>query len=230
MRIDNLTNSRVIWCRTSHNTYVNYCWISVNPQNNEAVIIDPAWDFIKINRLLTQVNATLKAVLLTHHHHDHVDLARTCAFFHDTDIYISQAESDFYGYSGDRIKTFKADEMLQLAGLSIKPLLTPGHTVGSTCYLIDQGLFTGDTLFNEGCGLCYGKGADPAVMYHSMQYLKAVITDDTRVYPGHRYSSELGLPFGQLKRLNIYLNLKSEDQFVSFRMRKTNKLNSFQFV
>jgi glyoxylase-like metal-dependent hydrolase (beta-lactamase superfamily II) len=230
MRIDYLQNSNVIWCRVTHKGYINYCWIVVNPKTQEAVIIDPAWDFIKINQLLSQANAKLTAVLLTHHHHDHVDLAKTCAFFHDTSIYISEPESHFYGYKGERIKTFMPGELLSLAGFSITPVSTPGHTFGSTCYWIDQALFTGDTLFNEGCGLCYGKGADPGVMYQSIQHLIAVISDDTRVYPGHRFLSDLGQRFDQLKRLNIYLNIKSEEQFISFRMRESNRSSAFQFV
>lgn len=230
MRVDYLNNSRVIWCRVSNKGYINYCWISMNPHTREAIIVDPAWDFIKINRLLSQANATLKGVLLTHHHHDHVDLARTCAFYHDTDIYISEEESRYYGYTGERIKTFNSTQSFTLAGLSIIPIPTPGHTLGSVCYWIDQALFTGDTLFNEGCGLCYGRGADPGNMYHSMQRLKYLVDDETRVYPGHRFSSELGQTFGHLKRVNIYLNMKNEEQFVTFRMRESNRSNAFQFV
>lgn len=230
MRIDHLQNSNIIWCRTIHKGYINYCWIAVNPYTHDAVIIDPAWDFIKINRLLTQANAKLKGVLLTHHHHDHVDLAKTCAFFHDTHIYISEPESHFYGYSGERVKTFKPGEQLSLAGFLIRPVFTPGHTIGSTCYWIDQALFTGDTLFNEGCGICYGRGADPGLMYQSMQHLLTTISDETRIYPGHRFSSELGQTFEQLKRFNIYLNIKSEEQFISFRMRESNKASAFHFV
>jgi glyoxylase-like metal-dependent hydrolase (beta-lactamase superfamily II) len=64
---------------------------------------------------------------------------------------------------------------------------TPGHTPGSQCFLVDDRLISGDTLFLEGCGRTDLPGSDPVEMYHSLQRL-ATLPDGTIVYPGHRYS------------------------------------------
>jgi glyoxylase-like metal-dependent hydrolase (beta-lactamase superfamily II) len=98
-------------------------------------------------------------------------------------------------------------------------MLTPGHTAGGVCYLIENNLFSGDTLFAEGCGYCSGRGADPRAMFHSLQLLKRTIAPQTLVFPGHSYGQLPGQTFGSLLKNNIYLAFDDERKFVQFRMR-----------
>ncbi len=181
-----------------------------------------------IEAQLFRYRVNLSGVLVTHHHPDHIDLASNLAQTHGCNIYLSDTEYHYYNMRLKPVVLLKDRVAFTLGGTSIFPILTPGHTAGSMCYLIDDVLFTGDTLFNEGTGLCSAKGGDPVQMFHSVQTLKRLIPDKTIIYPGHRYNSNLGLTFGLIKKYNIYLQIEDIDQFVKFRMR-ANK-NLFNFV
>lgn len=229
-RVDYFDTEHVYWCRVSNGRNINYSWIVANPRNREAVVVDPAWELNKIENILTTNALRLKAVLVTHHHHDHFNLADSVADRFKTNVWISAAESYRYGIVGPNIVTFRDGERLDLAGLNIIPIVTPGHTAGSTCFQIGMSLFTGDSVFNEGCGMCVGPGADPISMYRSLQRLRTIIDDEVCVYPGHRYASELGKKWKALMRMNVYLNIQTEKQFVDFRMRAENTRNAFMFI
>jgi len=89
--------------------------------------------------------------------------------------------------------------------------------------------FCGDTLFIEGCGLCSGKGADPNNMFDTLQKLKAKISPQTRIYPGHCYGKPVGQSFKYVLENNIYLQFDGREKFVAFRMRP-HQSNLFKFL
>jgi glyoxylase-like metal-dependent hydrolase (beta-lactamase superfamily II) len=217
------TDIQAIQIRVARGSLINYCYLVVNTDLNTAVVIDPAWDTTAIQKIITKFDADLLGVLVTHHHYDHMHLASYFAKRHNCRIYISEIESIYYGIADDRMTYFKDGENLFLGDIEILPIVTPGHTAGSSCFLVGDALFTGDTLFNEGCGLCHGNGADPVEMSRSLKKLKRIINDNVRIFPGHRYYSNLGLMFREVKNKNIYLQIENEDQFVKFRMRKAQK-------
>ena len=97
------------------------------------------------------------------------------------------------------------------------------------CFLIDHYLFTGDTLFAEGCGECKDKGANPDDLYHSLQKLKNQIDQDTRIFPGHSFGIPIGRFFSEVNKKNIYLQLESKELFIKYRFRKI-KLGSYQYT
>ncbi|MGM8225009.1 MBL fold metallo-hydrolase [Cellvibrio sp. ARAG 10.3] len=230
MKVDTLDTVNVYGCRVSSGRTVNYCWIIANRLTNQAVIVDPAWELATIVDTLHKNGLQLKAVLVTHHHHDHIHLADSVSALYGIPAFISKSERDFYSLSEHQFFTFYDSEILSLAGLAIRPILTPGHTAGSTCFLIGEALFTGDTVFNEGCGMCVGRGASPDQLFASLHRLKEEISDSIKVYPGHRYLTELGADWGTLKKNNIYLNIKDKDTFINFRMRAESIKNAFVFI
>ena len=213
-------NIRIVQLRVGRGRIINYCYLIVNLLSKCAIVVDPAWDMWSVQDNLRRHQARLRGVLVTHSHFDHIHLAHDFAVAHDCEIHISESEYNFYKLKDDRMILFHGDATLSVGGFEVSSIVTPGHTAGSACYLINDALFTGDTLFNEGCGLCYGPGADAAKMFASLAKLKRLIADDVRVYPGHRYYSDLGLTFGKIKEKNIYLQFDDEAQFVNFRMRK----------
>ncbi|WP_268964163.1 MBL fold metallo-hydrolase, partial [Paenibacillus sinensis] len=79
-----------------------------------------------------------------------------------------------------------------LGDTQITCILTPGHTYGSACYLTSDHLFTGDTVFIEGCGLCDTVGGDPEQMFHSIQRIKSAINPMVQIFPGHSYGKNPG--------------------------------------
>src|SRR5688572_18207767 len=75
-----------------HGSMKNYNYLVVDPDTRQAVIVDPAWELEKIESALADEEATLSGILLTHSHHDHIDLARPLAEKYDCPLWMSKAE------------------------------------------------------------------------------------------------------------------------------------------
>lgn len=213
----------------SNSFFKNNCYLIVDTFTKKALIIDPAWQIEIIERAIREYDASLFAVLLTHSHIDHVNLADTLAKKYHSTVLMSKVEIDYYGFSCANLLAIQDLKTFSFCDREVLPILTPGHTKGSLCYLIGENLFTGDTLFCEGCGICWGKGADPNDMFESLSLLKQLTPQQTRIYPGHSYSDAPGQTFEYLLKNNIYLNLNDRKQFVTFRMRG-NQTNLFSFT
>lgn len=203
--------------------FKNYCYLVVNENTQDAVLIDPAWEISKIEDQIEKCHANLKAILLTHHHIDHINLAEFFASRYNIPVYMSKNEIDFYGFSCFNLVPIEFCEVLKFNLLNVHPIFTPGHTKGAVCYKIDESLFTGDTLFIEGCGECFGQGGDPSEMFESLSYLKEIIPLNTRIYPGHSYGKNPGESFDYVLKNNIYLHIKKREEFIAFRMRKNQQ-------
>ncbi len=205
--------------KTRYKNVINYTYIVTNNQK-KCVLIDPAWELTRYTELISAKKITPQGILLTHHHKDHSNLASTLAGLYSCAVYIDEQEAKFYNFTCDYLNTIKFEQdILQLDDITIQVLHTPGHTYGSCCYVINNYVFTGDTLFSEGCGICDIKGGDPQSMYQSLQYLKKNLAQDTLVYPGHKYKMAIGLPFSTVMQKNIYLQIDNKEDFVAFRMR-----------
>lgn len=202
--------------------FKNYCYLIVNQKEKVAILIDPAWQAKKIETYLKDSGCILKAVLLTHHHIDHVHLAEFFAEKYTVPVMMSEMEINYYGFSCKNLIPISTNQ-LSIANMTLFPIFTPGHTKGAICYLIENRLFTGDTLFIEGCGICSGKGGDPGQMFDTLQFLKLNIPLKTKIYPGHSYGAEPGKLFSFLLENNYYLGFTNKDDFIAFRMRKNQR-------
>lgn len=204
--------------KVSRGRFINNNYMVLNRRTGQALLIDPAWELDTVENALRDANATLTGILITHAHADHIDLADTLANRHGCPVWISRKEAESSGFSIPALRTF--DECAwEAAGLLIRPIITPGHTLGSTCFWIDRHVFTGDTLFIEGCGLCPDDAA-AAKLYSSIERLKAMLPGGVRIYPGHSYVQPPGLTFEQLFHYNVYLSFNSAEVFTKFRMRR----------
>ncbi len=209
--------------KNSHKELINYCYLIVDEKNRTAVAIDPAWEASKFEVILAKHQITRISVLLTHHHGDHVDLAKFFALKYQSDVYMHHDEILYYGFECPNLIPITTESSFRIANITITPIFTPGHTIGSICYLIDKHLYTGDTLFIEGCGICTGRGGNPVTMFKSLIRLKEKLVSSHRIYPGHKYHAEPGQDFSYVMKSNIYLHLDNEQHFVNFRMRVGQK-------
>lgn len=209
--------------RVSNQQFVNYCYIVIDMVTRNAVAIDPAWEMDAVIGVISAYDASLNAILLTHHHFDHTHLAAPLSSYYGATVVVSKQEADAYGLRYRQMEVFDRDVILNCQGVKVQTLLTPGHTQGGACYLIADSCFTGDTLFNEGCGACFWLGSDPREMFGSLQKLKNGLDGKVRIFPGHRYGSELGQFFSYLLEYNIYLRINDKESFVAYRMRKNQK-------
>jgi hydroxyacylglutathione hydrolase len=218
---------QVVVMRMTYMSMVNYSYLVVDNLTNQSVVVDPAWNMEKIDLALASTRTSLSGILLTHAHPDHVHLAGPLAAKYCCPIWMSNEEIAASGFNIPRL--IGIDMMPWSVGqLQIEPILTPGHTPGSTCYLIGNNLFTGDTLFAEGCGLVPDTAAAHA-MFSSLNNLKRRLGPDTSILPGHSYGKPPGQKFSHLLKDNMYLQFKNENDFAAYRLRKGQNSGFFGF-
>jgi len=209
---------RVVALHMSNGPMKNFNYLVVDPSSLRAVIVDPAWEIEKVDRAMADTEATLSGVLVTHSHPDHIHLAKPLAEKYDCPIWMSKVEIAASGFDAGRLVGIDTSPW-RVGRMLIEPIFTPGHTPGSTCYLIGENLFTGDVLFAEGCGICPDTEAAYA-MFASLERLKTRVNPQTRIFPGHSYGQPPGRPMSQLQRENIYLQFSDKESFAAFRLRK----------
>ena len=138
------------------------CYLAVNTQTKEAILVDPAADARRIEKKIKEMAVKPVAILLTHGHFDHIGAAQELGTLYDIMIYAHEEEQEvmqdsMLNLSANFGEPFRAEpdmllsggQELVLAGMKIRVLHTPGHTKGGVCYYLpEEGvLFSGDTLF-----------------------------------------------------------------------------------
>jgi glyoxylase-like metal-dependent hydrolase (beta-lactamase superfamily II) len=125
------------------------------------------------------------------------------------------------GLSASDLVLHEGGDTLELGGLRVRLLHTPGHTPGSQCFLVEEAgapgrLVSGDTLFLGSCGRVDLPGGDPAAMFDSLKNQLGRLPDDTLLFPGHLYSADPSSTIGEQKRKNPYLRVARLEDFLSF--------------
>ena len=184
--------------------YQTNCYIIHDDSVKNCCIIDPGYDADKILTCLKENGLTAEAILLTHGHFDHVGAVKDLVAETGCKVYLCAEDLSMPHmmtagtlYYTD---TYAQGDVLTLAGLSIHVLHTPGHTPGSVCLLVENAMFSGDTLFAGSCGRTDLPGGDWATILQSLKRLAATETDYA-VYPGHGESTTLAAE----KQYNPYL-------------------------
>ena len=184
------------------------CYIAINEDTNESIIIDPGSAFERIKSAVESTGTKPVAILLTHGHFDHAGEAASTAKEYGIKVYTHESTAeelknpsinlsgDMFGesksYSADVF--LKDDEEIDLAGLHIKCLFTPGHTPGGCCfYFPDEDIvFTGDTLFCGSVGRTDFPGGSMSQLVGSIKSKLMTLSDDTICYPGHNEPTTIG--------------------------------------
>lgn len=182
------------------------CYVAAEEEGGRAVLFDAPDNAEKILEYINQNNLTLETVFLTHAHFDHMGalsdiLSRTGAklALHEADErYLNDPHLNLAELAGLEFPKFHADMLLKhgdtvfAGGLEIEVIHTPGHTVGSACYLIGDVLVSGDTLFKQSVGRAdFPLGSfDDEIKYIKERLM--VLDDSTKVCPGHGFSTDIG--------------------------------------
>ncbi|WP_081752135.1 MBL fold metallo-hydrolase [Paenibacillus brasilensis] len=203
--------------------FINYVYFVMDKKTRDIAIVDPSWDLWKVESCIQQLNGNLKAILLTHSHFDHINLVNSLIDKYNPQVFMSIKEIDFYHFRCRNLYSIQDEDSIKLGETDIISLLTPGHTLGSVCYLLSDHLFTGDTIFIEGCGYCDPNGGDPEELYHSIQKIKREIDGSIRIYPAHSFGKAPGFSLNYLMNENIYFQFTSKEPFIKFRMRPNQK-------
>ena len=174
--------------------YQTNCYIVYDDNSPDCIVIDPGYEPDTVLLAIKGIKKNLAAILLTHGHFDHVGAVKILAADTDCDVYIHENELSLPATltAGPLYYTHTYDEgdTLEIAGVSIKVLHTPGHTPGCVCLMIKENLFSGDTLFRDSCGRTDLPGGNGAELFKSLRRL-AALPGDYRVLPGHGMESTL---------------------------------------
>jgi glyoxylase-like metal-dependent hydrolase (beta-lactamase superfamily II) len=207
---------------------VNFVYLIGDRETGEAVVIDPAYGIKDLLGILDEDDMTLVGALATHYHPDHVggemagySIAGVAELLRlrPVPIHVQADEAEWVkrvtGADDSDLVTHASGDVVQAGEIPIELIHTPGHTPGSQCFLVDNRLVAGDTLFLEGCGRTDLPGGDPRALYESLTQKLAKVPDDATLFPGHLYSPEPSQSMGDTRRFNFVFKPKSEEQWLA---------------
>lgn len=187
-----------------------YTYLVADPATREAALVDPVLEQVDRDlALLSELGLTLTWVLETHVHADHVTAAgllreRTGA---------RTAASAVGAPCVDR--QLADGDVVEVGGVSITALATPGHTDDGISFKVGGFVLTGDTLLVRGCGRADFQNGSPESLYDSITNVLFALPDDTVVLPGHDYKGFTTTTIGEEKRFNPRIAGKSKAEFTA---------------
>lgn len=207
---------------------VNFVYLVGDRETGEAVVIDPAYDIDGLLDLLAADEMRLVGALATHYHPDHVGgdmmgysiegvgrlLERT-----SVPVHVQADEAPWVqrvtGAAATDLVEHASGDIVRVGEVPIELIHTPGHTPGSQCFLVDNRLVAGDTLFLEGCGRTDLPGGDPAALYESLTQKLAKVPDDATLFPGHLYSADPSASMADTRAHNFVFRPQNVQQFLA---------------
>jgi glyoxylase-like metal-dependent hydrolase (beta-lactamase superfamily II) len=207
---------------------VNFVYVVGDRETGEAVVIDAAYDIKGLLAVLDADGMRLTGALATHYHADHVGgsifgtrisgLAELLAL-RPVPIHVQADEATWVERStgvaaGDLVQHTSGDQVM-VGDIPIELIHTPGHTPGSQCFLVDNRLVAGDTLFLNGCGRTDLPGGDAALLYESLTQKLAKVPDEAVLFPGHQYSPEPSASMGDTREHNVVFRPRNVDEWLT---------------
>jgi glyoxylase-like metal-dependent hydrolase (beta-lactamase superfamily II) len=192
------------------------CYLFACLESRKAAIIDPGGDAKNIYRWVLEKDLKVEYILLTHGHVDHIGgveelrtlLGDVLVGIHAADAgMLTDARKNLSRNVGMNVVLKGADFLLQdgqeliIGNKKLKVISTPGHSPGSVCFLSDEGLFSGDTLFAGSIGRTDFPGGSIDLLLKGVEKKLLILPDETRVFPGHMGETNIGAE----KRYNPFL-------------------------
>ena len=187
-----------------------YTYLISSGKGREALVIDPVIENVsEYIGLLKELDLKLVKVIDTHIHADHVTGASELKDITKcTTIMGAHTPAESV-----EIKV-KDEEYINLENLKIKAMYTPGHTSDSYCFLMDNYLFSGDTLLINGTGRTDFQNGNSKDAYNSIFNKLLKLPEETLLYPAHDYKGEKVSTIGKEKKYNPRLQVDSVDQYI----------------
>lgn len=197
------------------NNYLLY-----NDETKTAVLFDPSGCYDKVVKFIKENNLNLKTLIVTHIHFDHLgDIRKYQDNFKEIKTVIPKGDKPMYEnlmvqcdlFGVKRVDNFKVDEFVDensklfIDDIEIKIISTPGHSFGSTCYLIGDILISGDTLFREEIGRCDLPTGSFDDIKNSIKEKLFKLDSNVKVFPGHGANTDIG----HEKEFNAYFGLRA---------------------
>ncbi|MEJ8322116.1 hydroxyacylglutathione hydrolase [Kosakonia sacchari] len=186
----------------------NYIWV-LNNDDGRCLIVDPG-EAAPVLRALEENQWQPEAILLTHHHNDHVGGVEALRqHFPDVVVYGPEETQD-----KGTTQIVKEGDVISVLGHDFSVFATPGHTLGHICFFSSPYLFCGDTLFSGGCGRLFEGTASQ--MYQSFCKINA-LPDDTVICCAHEYT---------LGNMKFAISILPQDPALNEYYRKVNELRA----
>lgn len=188
----------------------NFQYILTCLRSRTQIAVDGA---LPLDTVEQSLNGPLSAMLITHTHGDHI------AFIDEyLDAYpkllIIIHEQSAGRISAVNVHPTHDGEQIQMGELNIHVLHTPGHFPDSSCYTLENIVFTGDTLFVGRTGRTVGQGSDTGQLYHSVYEKLLTLHQDTVIYPGHDYGQSPTISIGKNMDISPLLQAANEQDFI----------------
>lgn len=203
----------------------NFAYLIGDRESGECLVVDPAYAATELVDLAEADGMRPAGVLVTHHHPDHVGgtmLGVTLPGLREllervsVPVHVNKVELDWVagitGIAGSELTGHDHGDTLTVGAVSIELLHTPGHTPGSQCFLVENRLVAGDTLFVDGCGRTDFPGGDADAMFASLRCL-ADLSGDPVVYPGHWYSEKPSAALSYVREKNYVMRPQTLEQW-----------------
>ncbi len=189
----------------------NFSYLIADELAREAVVVDSSFNSSEIINILKAQGFTLKYVISTHGHSDHTAGNYELRSIFNAIIVAHVTSRTRYDLGVDD------GEVLQVGGISIKVISTPGHSVDGICLLVDgKKLLTGDTLFVGECGRTDLAGGNAKSLYDSLFCKLLKLDDSVEVFPGHDYGNKPSSTIGEERKTNYVLQPRSLEDFIVF--------------
>lgn len=203
----------------------NFSYLIGDRETKDCVVVDPAYAANDLVDALEADGMKLSGVLVTHHHPDHVGgsmmgftlkgLAELLER-QSVPVHVNTHEAEWVSRITEiplaDLTSHEHGDIVTVGDIEIELLHTPGHTPGSQCFLLDNRLIAGDTLFLDGCGRTDFPGGNVDEMFRSLQQV-ATLPGDPTVFPGHWYSADASAPLEVVKRSNYVYRASNLDQW-----------------
>jgi glyoxylase-like metal-dependent hydrolase (beta-lactamase superfamily II) len=206
---------------------VNFVYLIGDTQTGEAVVVDPAYAVGEVLQIAAEDGIQVVGALATHYHPDHIggDLfghevegVRELLELQGMKVHVQREEvpwvKQMSGVSDSDLAIHDSSDIVRVGEIEIELIHTPGHTPGSQCFLVENRLVAGDTLFLDGCGRTDLPGGDPRQLYLSLTQKLSKVPDDAILFPGHLYSPASSAPMGETRSSNAVMKPRSEEEWL----------------